>query len=512
MWLNNLIESVKSFSFLSVVKGNILSSPGSFGGADSANGLNGSRSNSPASQMVSNRYMSTYYKKSREVNDYEISEISETCLGIYSDYIKGYLTKSNRIFTLNSSVYDNYTEIEDWTNRVFIKDLEIPKEVELHLNDIIYHGNYSFKIAWDKENQRYVKFRLCNPHNVVTIMKGKNQDSHLVVSRDGVIFQVKPESIFRIGMPRLKLINDLNSNFFQKKNEDTLINDQELVAAAPLYFNITGKIKEYLLKEQILSLLSIKDLVQPLLLLVRLDKTTAPDEANKLTLNIENMINKYSDISSILGANFSINSLIDAIMHNIRVIPDYGDSMGSMNNVDLSKITNKIQEIESSQDNKLDNILTSLSIPKALRDGSATKWDAIKSSQRLNSKINSIVKDITSSLCIEACKLIKYRFNVNIDPQQLTCNLFNKTDVDYNVAITNTQIVSELTQGIQQILSNGSQTLQDIPFIDKKEYLKYISDQLKSIDTDSVKFINDNTIETAINALQSESQPDLKPR
>lgn len=503
MWLNNLIESVRSFSFMSVLRGNVLSSPGSFGGADSANGLNGSRSNSPASQLVSNRYMSTYYRKMREVNDYEVSDITETVLTIYSDYIKGYINKSNKLFTIAPSV-DRAQEIENWINRIFVEELDIPKEVNQNLNDIIYKGSFSFKVAWDKENQKYTKFYLCNPHNVVTIFKNKQPDSHLVVSRDGVIFQVQPSSIFRIGVPNLRLVNDLNTNFFEKKREDTLVEDQEMRAATPLYFNISGKIKEYLLKEQILSLLSIKDLVQPLLLLTRLDKNTSPDDGNKLALNIENMINKYSDISSILGANFSINSLIDAIMHNIRVIPDYGDSMGAMNSVDLSKITNKIQEIESTQDNKLDDILTSLSIPKALRDGSATKWDAIKSSQRLNSKINSIIKDIVSSLISEAIYFINDRFHIILDPNEIKCGLFNKTDVDYNNAITNTQIIAELTQGIQQILANTGQTLQDIPFIDKKEYLTYIAEQLKSIDTESAKFINQDTIEQAMQAM---SQP-----
>ena len=61
------------------------------------------------------------------------------------------------------------------------------------------------------------------------------------------------------------------------------------------------------------------------------------------------MINKYSDISSILSSNFNINGLIDAMMNNIRVIPDYHSTMGDMNNIDLSKITNKISEIEGVQ-------------------------------------------------------------------------------------------------------------------------------------------------------------------
>ena len=92
-----------------------------------------------------------------------------------------------------------------------------------------------------------------------------------------------------------------------------------------------------LLKDQILTLLSIKDLIQPLLLLQNVDKTTPPDEANKLALNTENLINKYSDISSILGSNFSINDLIDSLLNNIRVLPDYSSTVSNMELTLISK-------------------------------------------------------------------------------------------------------------------------------------------------------------------------------
>jgi len=496
MWLDQLLESVRSFSFQSVLRGNIMSSPGAFGGSDTVNGMGGSRSNSPSTQMVSNRYLSTFYRKQREIKDYEITDLTETTLTIFEDYILAYFNTDGKIISIDSSV-ERSEEFERWINKVY-DDLRIVQETKSHLRDIIYSGSWSFKLAWDPQNQKYVKFYLQNPHSVVAISKNSEVDSYLVVSRDGVIFQVKPNSIFKIDVNKITLINDINTKFYQVKKEDTLVKDEEMIGSTPLYFNITGKVKEYLLKEQILSLLSIKDLVQPLLLLVRLDKNTPPDEGNKLAHNVENMINKYSDISSILSSNFSINSLMDSLLHNIRVLPDYASSMGDMNNVDLSKVTNKIQDIEQSQDQKLDNILTALSIPKSLRDGQSTKWDAIKSNQRLNSKINKYTKGITHSISLNAVQLIEDKFGVKIPIEMVTCHLFNKTEVDFNVAITKSQIVGELTQGIQQILSASNQTLQEIQFIDKSEYLNYVSDQVKEIDPAAIKFINSDTISKAL--------------
>jgi hypothetical protein len=210
------------------------------------------------------------------------------------------------------------------------------------------------------------------------------------------------------------------------------------------------------------------------------------------------MINKYSDISSILSSNFGINSLVDSLMNNIRVIPDYHSGVGDMNNIDLSKITSKIQDIEQSQENKKDAIMNAASIPRALYNGESTKWDAIKSSQRLNSKINSIAVGIADSLKLEARKKAKEVYNIELTADQIEIHLFKKTDVDYALAITNAEIINSLSQGVQQILQNTQQTIQDIKLIDPQEYAKYTLNQLKAIDPSISQFITEETIAKAL--------------
>lgn len=496
-------EAIRSFSFSTILKGNILSTPGSFGGTSAA-GLNGSKSNSPAAAMTSNRYLSTYYNKMQEIQDYEISELTDTILQIYIDYLTAYFNKSGDLVTLSDEV-PNKEKRQLRLNQLY-EYLKIVEEIKGHLREIIYNGSWCFKIAFDKETRNYRKFYLQNPHNVITIMADGKQKCHLVVSRDGKIYQVLSDSIFRLGKAKMSLINDVNRDFFGIKKEDTLVNDEFMMAAMPLYYNITGKVKEFILKEQILSLLSIKDLVQPLLLLVRLDKNTDPGEGNKLALNIENMINKYSDISSILSSNFSINSLIDSLMNNIRVIPDYHSTMGDMNNVDLSKVTNKINEIETNQENKKESVLTACSIPKSLYNGESTKWDAIKSNQRLNSKVNSLAVDLTDGLVEETCKLYEDLYGEPLDKKFVKINLFTKTEVDFNTSITNTEIIGTLLEGIQRILLGCQQTIQDIKFIDPEEYSKFVMEQLKLINPDADKFITEETIKNYINQAKSEPQ------
>jgi hypothetical protein len=318
---------------------------------------------------------------------------------------------------------------------------------------------------------------------------------------------MKPGTIFRLGAPNLTLINDINPTFLKNKTEeDTLIKSDHMSAGSPLFYNITGKIKEYLLKEQILALLSIKDLIQPLLLLIQLDKSTSVDEGNRLALNVENMINKYSDISSIISSNFGINSLIDALMNNIRVIPDYHSGMGNMNNIDLSKVTEKLNTIEQSQDTKKDIIMNTCCIPRALYSGESTKWDAIKSSQRLNSRIHSYAVGISDSIRDEALFITKDMTGVELSPSDITVNLFKKTDVDYNQSISGMEILSTVMQGISTILTNCQQTIQEIKIIDPGKYAKYILDQLKLIDPTVTEFMTEESIRMGLQMSQQQQE------
>jgi hypothetical protein len=492
----SLKETVRTFSFASMLKGNILSSPMSYSTGK------GTKGNSPASNLVSNRYLSTYYNKMKEIKDYEITELTSTIMSIYMDFLVGYFQTDADLVTIANTV-PNQKKLEDRVNKAF-NELDVRTEVREHLWDIIYEGAWCFKKIYNPQTQTYEKAYLQNPHNVVTIRKGRDTTSHLVVSREGKVFETKSDSIFRIGKLNLSLINDINKKFFDSKPEDTLIADETLLAGTPLYYNICNKVKEYLLKEQILTLLSIKDLVQPLLLLIRLDKNTPVDEGQKLALNVETMINKYSDISSILTANFNINGLMDSLMNNIRVLPDYQSNMGDMNNVDLSKITNKISEIETSLENKKDVIMSAKAIPRALYSGDSTKWDAIKSSQRLNSTISGYATGITESLKLEAINLINEIYQIKLDPSTVTINLFKKTEVDYSLTITNIEIISTLTEGITRILTNTQQALGEIKIIDQVEYSKYVLDQLKSIDPNISTFINEDLIKKAIQEAQAQ--------
>ena len=281
-----------------------------------------------------------------------------------------------------------------------------------------------------------------------------------------------------------------------------MVKTESMYAGTPLYYNIMAKIKEYLLKEQLISLISIKDLIQPYIMTLQITEGTSIDEGNKAARNVETMINRNSDISMVLSANMDINSLMSSISNNIKVFPDFKGGLGSMGDLDLSRITLKIIESENMQDIKRENIFTYNGIPRALYNGDTTKWEAIKSSQRLNTKINSIKVNITESLKIEARKIINMVYQRDIDLDMINVNLFTKTDIDYNVSLINLDIINQMVGGIQQVLFSIQQTVSEVRFIDPQKLLEYAEDQLKIIDPDLKGLITEETIKNFVSSIQ----------
>lgn len=495
--LSQLLDAVRTFSHPAMsLKSNIVAP----GGVRSTSG--GRTSGNSVGEGVGGRMLSGYYSAIQELGEYEYTDISRTIVSIYEDFIVPYINTSSTLIELSTEV-PNYAVKQERLNKI-AAELDLVKEVKDHLWDIIYMGSYSFKVSYDEESQKYKKEYLHNPRNVVTVKRDGKVLLHLVTSKGGQIYTTKPDSIFRIGQASLDLVNDVNDEFLGKVDDDSLVRTDQMVGSLPLYYYMIPKIKEFLLKEQLLSLLSIKDLIQPLLLLIRLDKNTSPDEGNKIALNVEKMINKHSDLATLMSSKYGVNQLLETVMNNIRVLPDYQSAMGDMNNVDMSKITSKIQEIENTQEMKKESIYSANSIPRALFTGETTKWEAIKSSQRLQSKVNNLIKSITMSVSSEMARIYEDIYGSKLDPDLITVNLFSRTEIDYNNSLTNIDIASQMMQGITQILQTTQQFMTEVKIIEPTQFAGYMLSKLKEIDPDIESFVNSKTIESAVKAIQAQ--------
>lgn len=509
-------QITKLFSFRGALRSNILSTSYTSIGMGSGSSVTGagfrSQQNSTFNSFTSSRLLTSWYMKMNELKDYELSELSNIAVIVLTDFLSNYFNNDHDLITLPIDCYGK-EEFEKKINHIF-SDLKLVESIKDHLGEIIYYGSYSYKIDWDKLNKKWKKYELFDPYNVVTVKDQNGVKCHLVTSQQGKILQAAPRAILRLGIAGLRLINDLDPQLTDTKTktvdfigeEDTVLSSASIAGGYPLYYNIIGKVKEYLIRDQLLSLLSIKDLIQPLLLLIRVDKSTDPTAANQLAINTENLINKYSDLSAIFGANFSIMDLMDSILNNIRVLPDYNSAMGDMNSIDLTKITNKIQEIKGDQDGNRESIYNTLGIPRALSSGDATKWQSIKDSQRLNSKISGYIDDLCSSVAIATADFYYLLTGKEIDPKSIGVNLFKATDVDYSNALNSADIVNQLIDSLNRILEAAQRFCSESKLINYDAYMHFIKDQLSTVDGRISDIITEAIIKKFIKDLSSESE------
>ena len=308
----------------------------------------------------------------------------------------------------------------------------------------------------------------------------------------------------------MRLRNDMDKNKYggieseSESNREKISSNTFYSAPMPMYYSITHKVKEYLLKDIIISLLSIKDLVQPILLMIHMDKGTSLEAANELTKKAEALINNYTDLSAIMSSQFSISDIVDALLNNVRVLPDYNSSMTNMGTVELSKISQQIDKIRMELDTCKDSVLSVMGITSDVAQGRASKWEVLKMSERLNSRINAVISGIKSGIVNAVDVISRNLYNEPIDSNNVVVNLFSRTTIEYNNLINTSESISTLTQQMSTVLEMALRTLEVAgPLFNRGEYLNYVSTTLRGIDPTFDKIITEDSIKEYLEFLQS---------
>lgn len=487
------------------VRSNILngSSYSAIGGSNKYGSDVESNQSTTTGNSTTDNNLSTYYSKMTEIKTYERSDLSEMITNLFRDYVINFMNKSGSIITLKNldgSVNESKTER---INKCLQSDLKIQEVIKSHLSEIIYYSGYHFLIHQTRDDTGHVvlnKRDLYDPVTVVTKTKDYSEIKYICRGDDGNIYEVPYEKMMKICINPIRLRNDMDKMSVNKvyngpgldkdrPNIDKISSDTFYTASMPMYYSITHKVKEYLLKDVIVSLLSIKDLVQPILLMIHMDKGTSIEAANDLTKKAEAMINNYTDLSAITSSQFGINDIIDSLLNNVRVLPDYNSSMTNMGTVELNKINQKIQEMRMELDSCKDSVLTSVGIPLELAQGRASKWEVLKMSERLNSRINAIISGIKSSI-VDIVNVISLNlYNEQIDFNQVEVHLFSKTTIEYNNQMNTAESISNLVQQISAVVEMALRTLEVAgPFFNTEGYLNYVTTILKNIDPEIESF------------------------
>jgi hypothetical protein len=153
-------------------------------------------------------------------------------------------------------------------------------------------------------------------------------------------------------------------------------------------------------------------------------------------------------------------------------------------------------------------VLSPLGIPATILDStSGSKWQILQQSERANSRVAGFMVGIKESVTDLVKTIYKILYNEDLEIGRIQLHISEKTSVEYNNQINQSESISGLVNGISGIITNALQVMESsAPLVDSKAFLGYIQGLIKDIDPSTESVITDETIEMYSKFLQAKFQ------
>ena len=262
-----------------------------------------------------------------------------------------------------------------------------------------------------------------------------------------------------------------------------------------------------IIKEILVSLISLRDLSSVQIFLLQFDKSTPKETANELCARTTKLANNTNELASFLTSQFDVVSFIEnTLSQSAKFVPDYNSTMGNKNSMlPLDKLSDKLLDIMQNLDTCRNNVLSPLGIPSTILDStSGSKWAILQQSERANSRVTGFMTGIKDSVASLVSIVYSTLYGEELDPGRMKLHVSEKTSVEYNNQINQSESVAGLMNGISGILTNALQVLETAsPLLDIEAYLSYVQNLIKDIDPDTEALMNDKTKESYIAFLRA---------
>lgn len=511
--------------------------------------------NANASNLISG-----YYERLLELKGYQLLDITKLATNFFADYIVNFLSDEgggSQIVTILNEDGSNNQTVTDRINQILSKDIKIFDFIKNHIQDFVFYGQYYALLATSHDESGHLKFRieeLIDPVSVIQKKKRKSDDSgemeeiYLAKGEGGIVIEVPKKNVIYLANHDLRLVNDLadkaeynngrikkddpitnflkpspakpqhyqpnfkkNNNYILKEgasiedakqgkeNKDRILIKESYVTSEPLFYSLLLKVKELVIKELLVSLISLRDLSSVQIFLLQFDKNIPLEAASELCKRAAKLTNNTNELASFLTSQFDAISFIEnTLTQGTKFVPDYGASLSSKNSMlPLDKLSDKYIEILQTLDQCRAAILGPLGLPISLTDStSGSKWQVLQQSERANSRVASFLSGIKSSVTDLVLNLYEQIYSESIDPSLIKLHISEKTSVEYNNQINQSESINGLLQSINAIVQSSLQMLDmAAPYIDPKNYLSYIQNLIRDIDPNTENIINERSIE-----------------
>lgn len=475
----------------------------------------------------SNR-ISGWLERVDELKGYQLLDISKLATNFFADYVINFLKDSNQqVITILDEEGNNNETVTDRINNILIKDIKIFDYIRDHIQDSIFFGEYFSMLQTSRDESGHLKFAVEELYDPVTVVVKKKKNSDGVIEElflargdDGAIYEIPRNKAFYIGNLNLRLINDLEDGWKEKKdkpklsssknkekNLDKVLQKCSYVSGEPLFYSLILKVKELIIKELLVSLISLRDLSSVQIFLLQFDKSTPLETASELCARTTKLANNTNELASFLTSQFDVTSFIEnTLTQSAKFVPDFNATLGNKNSMlPLDKLSDKLLDILQSLDSCRNNVLSPLGLPSTLLDStSGSKWAILQQSERANSRVTSFMTGIKDSVSNLVQTIYRVLYDEELDPARIKLHISEKTSVEYNNQLNQSESVSGVVNGISNILQVSLQALEGAaPLLEPQAYLSYIQNLLKDIDPNTEPMITEETISKYIELLQA---------
>lgn len=506
------------------------------------------------------KILSSWYSRVSECKQYELLDISRLAVSFFRDYVNNFFnTTASEIVTIMEEEEDETGALnpdKQKTKRIneyLTRDVKIFDFIRDHLDEAIYYGAYYSGLKTKRDEKGHLRFHVYSLFDPVSVViKRIFEDDEVVeefIARgdDGQLYTLPHTECFYLGSPDLRLINDLSEDydrgfgnskgkkkktprpepdydflnpaakeklkFGDQSNRDKVIEKYYFIAGTPLFYSSLLKLKELVVKELLVSLLSLRDLCTPSILSLMFDKGVPMENAEELCTKVQRMMTSYNDLSSFLSAQFDATSLIENILsQNVKVIPDYNATLQNKGLISTDKLGDKYLELLQGLDQSRQGVLSPLGIPLGILDSSAgNKWQILQGSERANSRVNAIISGVKDSVVALVRTMYEVIYNEKIDPARIKLHIFEKTTVEYNNQLNTMESISSLSQGIQNMIVSSLQSIENaMPLVKPQQWATYIQNMIKNADPDTADLIDEESIQNWVNLMNQKFQMQME--
>lgn len=430
------------------------------------------------------RSIHTFYSTIEDARKYESQLFITNLMRIITYPIKNLIDKERNICEVKNK------EVTDLVNKMLtvnnVKDL-----IDASIDDIIYYGSITYLLQrYDVKGTRYLKYYDIK-HPYSTIIRNKSGEiDYIIKGEEDQVFESK--NILYLGPANFKLLTPnedfVNINEEFPNLEPVLASDIRYLASKPLIYSIGNKLKVYVLKDMLSTLISIKNAIEQTFFTLDMDISrngSLTQSFNDMAQSIESLINRSTDESILLGDVLSIDVLVNRVISSVRVLPDPGGSLAKLNQLNLEPLLNKLNGLKEGISEIKDEILESIGIPKELLEGGSSAYEIMQKNERFLQIIetySSNIKDSVINIVLNYCNIILPELKIKKEDIKLT--YFRKSLVEYNRSQREMQILDDTNSSIFKVLDTAVQTIDSNNFINKETYFEYIRNAMIAINPD----------------------------